>query len=81
MNNNYELHVDASAMGIGAMFRNAEDQTAPPIMYLSATLKGAQQYYSPTELELFEQLNNYFVKRLRPYLLGRKFTINHKPRP
>ena len=62
-----------SATGLGAMFKDNNDPNSPPIMYLSATLKGAQTKYSPTEVELFAIV--YFVKKLRPYLLGRKFIV------
>lgn len=74
----YELHIDASSKGIGAMLRNAGAPDEPPIMYLSAVLKDAQTRYSATELEMFAL--TYFVKKLSHYLLGRKFTVytDHK---
>lgn len=77
-NQSYELHIDASAKGIGAMLRNAGAPDEAPIMYLSAVLKDAQTRYSATELEMYAL--TYFVKKLSYYLMGRKFTVftDHK---
>ena len=74
----YELHIDASSVGVGAMLLNAEDKESPPIMYLSAVLSPTQMRYSATELEMFAL--TYFVNKLKHYLIGREFTVctDHK---
>jgi len=75
----YCLHIDASAKGYGAMLRNDDGDTTPPIMYLSAVTLPSQLNYSATELEMYAL--TYFVTKLRHFLAGDRFTVytDHKP--
>ena len=70
----FVLTTDASNVGIGAVL----SQEGHPCCYISSTLDKAQQNYTTTEKELLAIV--WSIKRLRQYLLGRRFKIqtDHK---
>lgn len=70
----FTLTTDASNTGLGAIL----SQEGHPICYMSRTLKKAEENYTTTEKELLAIV--WAVKRLRYYLLGRKFEVqtDHK---
>ena len=71
----FKLTTDASNVAVGAVL----SQSDRPIAYHSRTLNSAERNYSTIEKELLAILDS--VKRFRPYLYGKKFTIetDHKP--
>ena len=65
----FTLTTDASNEGIGAIL----SQDGHPCCYISRTLNPPERNYSTTEKELLAIV--WAIKRLRQYLLGRKFLI------
>ena len=65
----FTLTTDASNTGLGAIL----SQEGHPCCYISRTLNSPETNYSTTEKELLAIV--WAVKRLRQYLLGRKFKI------
>lgn len=65
----FTLTTDASNHGIGAVL----SQEGQPCCFISRTLNSAEQNYTTTEKELLAIV--WAIKRLRQYLLGRKFII------
>ncbi|XP_076660824.1 uncharacterized protein LOC143364275 [Halictus rubicundus] len=68
-NRQFTLTTDASNEGIGAVL----SQDGHPCCYISRTLNAPERNYTTTEKELLAIV--WAVKRLRQYLLGRKFVI------
>ncbi|CEP10273.1 hypothetical protein, partial, partial [Parasitella parasitica] len=65
----YELHCDASDVGLGACVV----QQGRPIAYASRTLNSAESNYTTTEKECLAVV--WSLKQFHPYLYGSKFTI------
>ena len=63
------LTTDASNLGLGAVL----SQDGHPCLFISRTLNKAEENYTTIEKELLVIV--WAVKRLRQYLLGKKFTI------
>lgn len=71
----FKLTTDASNIAIGGVLA----QSNRPIAFYSRTLNSAEKNYSTIEKELLAILDS--VKHFRPYLFGRKFTVetDHNP--
>lgn len=71
----FKLTTDASNIAIGGVL----SQNNQPIGYYSRTLNSAERNYSTIEKELLAILDS--TKHFRPYLYGRRFTIetDHNP--
>lgn len=71
----FKLTTDASAIAIGSVL----SQSGRPIAYYSRTLNSAERNYSTIERELLAILDS--TKHFRPYLFGKKFTVetDHNP--
>lgn len=71
----FKLTTDASNVAIGSVL----SQCNRPVAYYSRTLNSAEKNYSTIEKELLAILDA--TKHFRPYLFGRKFTIetDHNP--
>lgn len=71
----FKLTTDASNYAIGSVL----SQNDHPVAYYSRTLNSAEKNYSTIEKELLAILDS--TKHFRPYLYGKKFTIetDHNP--
>ena len=67
------LDTDASAYGIGAVLSQVQDGQERVIAYGSRSLTKEERRYCVTRRELLAVV--YFLKTLRHYLYGRKFTV------
>ena len=78
-NKPYKLYTDASNHSIGAALIQETEQGERVIQYLSHQLNKSQLNWPIIEKEAYAIV--YAVQKLRPYLLGSKFTImtDHKP--
>ena len=65
------LTTDASNYGLGAVLIVSQDNH--PCLFISRTLNNAEQKYTTSEKELLAIV--WAMKRLRQYLLGKKFKI------
>ena len=74
------VHTDASNVGIGATLVQVYDKVVEcPVQYFSRTLRESEKNYATIKKELIAVF--YAVKKFRPYLHGRSFTVytDHKP--
>lgn len=71
----FEIHCDASNVGIGAILtqETSEETMGRVIAYYSAKLNDAQRNYFTTEKECLAVLES--IKHFRPYLEGTRFTV------
>ena len=74
----FSLHTDASAMGIGATLNVIREEKELTVAFFSRQLQGAQNRYSATELEALAIIRSVFF--FAHYLHGRTFIIitDHK---
>lgn len=75
----FELHTDASDIGIGAALVQKENGKEIPVQFFSKKLSEAEGRYDTLKKEL---LAIYLaVKKFRPFLYGRSFRVltDHKP--
>ena len=80
VNKPYELYTDASAVAVGAVLVQRDDQGNPrPVQFLSHTLNNTQRLWPAMEREAYAIV--YALQMLRPYLYGAVFTVytDHKP--
>ncbi|CAB0040669.1 unnamed protein product [Trichogramma brassicae] len=79
MNQKFTLTTDASDYAIGAVLSQTVDGNDLPVSYLSRSLNKHEINYTTTEKECLAAL--YAMSIYRPYLLGRKFTLqsDHEP--
>ena len=73
-NKSFVLQTDASELGLGAvLLQQGEDGNLYPISYFSRKLLEWEKHYAVTEKEALSVF--WALNLLRPYLWGRKFTL------
>lgn len=79
MEKDFVLYTDASAVAIGAVLCQMEDNFPRPVAFGSRKLSPPETRYSTTEREALAIV--YFTNYFRQYLLGKKFLIytDHAP--
>ena len=75
LKNEVTITIDASEKAIGGVL----SQEGQPVIYVSKTLSQAEQRYSNIEREALAIV--FVVKRLKQFLLGRKFNLETDHRP
>ena len=68
-----QLHTDASIKGIGACLIICKQNREQVLAYASRLLNSAEARYSTTEQECLAVV--WSIKKFRPYLFGKKFTV------
>ena len=69
----YELHTDASSVGLGAVLLLRRDDDLFPVEFISRRLSDAERNYHVNDLECLAI--HWALKRLRHLLFGRKFLV------
>ena len=69
----YILDTDASAVGVGAVLSQVQNEKETVIAYYSKTLSAAEQNYCVTRKELLAVVKA--IKHFRPYLYGQTFKL------
>lgn len=69
----FEIHCDASDVGVGAMLLQKQNGVYRVIAYFSAKLTPAQQRYSTTEKECLAVILS--IEKFRIYIDGTRFTV------
>ena len=79
MNDCYELHTDASGLGIGSVLNVVRKDEVLPVAFYSRQLKGSERRYSATEVEALAVVES--VKHFQHFLYGASFKVltDHKP--
>ena len=70
----FELHVDASGKGLGAVLYNIQDGQKKVIAYASRSLSKSEKNYSAYKLE-FLALKWAVTEKFKDYLMGTNFTV------
>ena len=70
---NFTIRTDASYNGLGACLLQGEGDERMPIAYASRSLKPAETRYTATEIECLGM--KWAVNQFRPYVHGRRFTL------
>ncbi len=75
----FQLHTDASRIGIGSVLNVIRDGAEYPVASYSRQLKGAECHYSATELEALAVVES--IKHFAHFLLGTSFAVltDHRP--
>lgn len=75
----FYLSTDASNIAIGAVLSELSDSKDLPIAYASRALNPSERNYPTIKKELLAII--WAIRKFRPYLYGRQFTIvtDHKP--
>lgn len=69
----FVLQTDASDYGLGAVLSQITDEGERMICYLSRSLTKSERSLSVTQKECLAVI--YAIEKLKPYLLGTKFTV------
>ena len=69
----YILDTDASAVGVGAVLSQVQDEEEKVVAYFSKTLSPAERNYCVTRRELLAVVKA--TKHFKPYLYGQKFKL------
>ena len=71
----FQLHTDASLLGVGGVLEQiqSDGKTSRPVAYVNRGLIPSEKNMSITELECLAV--HYAMRKFRPYLIGRPFTL------
>lgn len=68
-----ELHTDTSALGIGGILMQKENNTTKPVAYFSRQTTDCESRYHSYDLEMLAVVDS--IDHFRVYLYGRQFTV------
>ena len=69
----FELHVDASKLGCGAMLAQYKDNQLRPVRFASRAFTPAESRWHTLQQELFAV--KWGLEKFRPYILGRRVKV------
>ena len=72
-NSPFELHVDASKLGCGAMLAQCKDNQLRPVRFASNAFSPAESRWHRLQQELFAV--KWDLEHFRPYILGRRIKV------
>ena len=72
-NSEFELHVDASKLGCGAMLAQWKDHQLRPVRFASRAFTPAESRWHTLQQELFAV--KWGLEHFRPYILGRRIKV------
>ena len=72
-NSPFELHVDASKLGCGAMLAQCKDNQLRPVRFASRAFSPAEFQWHTLQQELFAV--KWGLEHFRPYILGRRIKV------
>uniref|UniRef100_A0A1I7SYF0 RNA-directed DNA polymerase n=2 Tax=Caenorhabditis tropicalis TaxID=1561998 RepID=A0A1I7SYF0_9PELO len=79
MNGNFEMHTDASKIGIAAVLFQNQEEEMKVVAYASRATTPVEQRYAPIELEALAI--TWGLTHYRPYIFGKKVKVvtDHQP--
>ena len=79
MSDTFQLHMDASGVGVGAVLNVIREGEEHPVAFYSRQLKGLEQRYSATELKALAVVSA--TEHFAHFLYGTRFAVltDHRP--
>ena len=73
MSDTFQLHTDASGVGVGAVLNVIREGEKHPVAFYSRQLKGPERRYSATELEALAVVSS--TEHFTHFLYGTRFAV------